>query len=152
LFCRFGRASTDEEVEDEERSLIMKFVCFGYLDVEKWGRIPEAEQTAMIDRCFAYDETLKKNGHWVYGEGLQGPDATISLHVKGGKVAVTDGPYAETKELLGGLLIIEARDRNHAVQLISNHPGVQMGAWEIRPAQDLTPMIEASEKRRSGAR
>jgi hypothetical protein len=130
----------------------MKFICFGYLDTEQWSQIAPAEQNAMIDRCFAYDETLKKNGNWVYGEGLQGPDVTVSLRYKGGKVAVTDGPYAETKELLGGLLIIEARDRNHAVQLISNHPGVRMGAWEIRPAQDLEPMIRESEKRRSAAR
>lgn len=130
----------------------MKFVCFGYLDVQKWMTIPEKEQLAMIDRCFAYDDVLKKNGHWVSGEGLQGPDATVSLQYKDGKVAITDGPYAETKEVLGGLLLIEARDRDHAVQLISNHPGVRMGRWEIRPAQDLTPMIEASEKRRASGR
>src|SRR4029079_3865334 len=130
----------------------MKFVCTGYLDAEKWGTIPPAEQLAMIDRCFAYDDTLKKNGHWVSGEGLQGPEATVSLRFKNGKVAVTDGPYAETKELLGGLLIIEARDRTPATQLISNHPGVQMGTWEIRPAADLTPMIQESDKRRSAAR
>jgi len=130
----------------------MKFVCFGYLDTAKWSTIAPMEQTAMIDRCIAYDETLKKNGHWVHGEGLQGPEATVSLHVKGGKVAVTDGPYAETKELLGGLLIIEARDRDHAVQLISNHPGVQMGAWEIHPTVDLTPMIQESQKRRAAGR
>jgi hypothetical protein len=130
----------------------MKFVCFGYLDTEDWGRMAAAEQTALIDRCFAYDETLKKNGHWVYGEGLQGPETTVRLRSKKGKVSVTDGPYAETKELLGGLLILEARDRDHAVELISNHPGSQMGTWEIRPAQDLTPMIRESEKRRAAAR
>ena len=106
----------------------------------------------MIDRCLAYDETLKKNRHWVDGEGLQGPESTVSLQPQNGKVTVTDGPYAETKELLGGLLIIEARDLNHAVQLISNHPGVQMGRWEIRPAQDLEPMIRESEKRRAASR
>ena len=130
----------------------MKFVCFGYLDVEDWSRMAPADQTALIDRCFAYDETLKKNGHWVHGEGLQGPETTVRLRSKKGKVSVTDGPYAETKELLGGLLIIDARDRNHAVELISNHPGAQMGTWEIRPAQDLTAMIEESAKRRAAAR
>jgi len=130
----------------------MKFVCFGYLDTEEWSRIAPADQTALIDRCIAYDETLQKNGNWVHGEGLQGPDATVRLRFNKGKVTVTDGPYAETKELLGGLLIIEARDRNHAVELISRHPGVQMGIWEIRPAQDLTPMIEESRKRRAAAR
>jgi len=130
----------------------MKFICFGYLDTEEWSRVSPADQTAMIDRCLAYDETLQKNGHWVIGEGLQGPDATVRLRFKKGKVVVTDGPYAETKELLGGLLILEARDRNHAVQLISNHPGLQMGVWEIRPAQDLTPLIEESRKRRATGR
>ena len=127
----------------------MKYVCFGYLDTETWAKVPSVEQLATVDRCIAYDETLKKNGHWVSGEGLQGPESTVSLQYKDGKVAVTDGPYAETKELLGGLLIIEARDLNHAVQLISNHPGVQMGRWEIRPVQDLEPMIRESKKRRS---
>jgi hypothetical protein len=130
----------------------MKYICFGYLDTEKWGTNPEKDQLAMVDQCLAYDDTLKKNGHWVSGTGLQGPDATVNLQYKNGKVAVTDGPYAETKEILGGLLIIQARDLNHAIQLISNHPGVQMGRWEIRPEQDLTPMIEESEKRRAGAK
>lgn len=130
----------------------MKFICFGYLDAEKWSKIPPAEQLAMIDRCLAYDDTLKKNGNWVSGEGLEGPESTVSLQHENGKVTVTEGPYAETKELLGGLLILSARDLNHAVQLISKHPGVQMGRWEIRPAQDLTPMIQESEKRRAAAR
>ncbi len=130
----------------------MKYICFGYLDAENWAKIPPAEQLAMIDRCLTYDDRLKKNGHWVSGEGLQGPESTVNLHYHDGKVSVTDGPYAETKELLGGLLILEARDLNHAVQLISNHPGVQIGRWEIRPVQDMEPMIRESEQRRSAAR
>ncbi|BCA53765.1 hypothetical protein W02_09050 [Nitrospira sp. KM1] len=81
-----------------------------------------------------------------------GPDSAVSLRYQKGKVAITDGPYAETKEILGGLLTIEARDLNHAVQLISNHPGVQMGRWEIRPALDLIPLVQQSEKRRGIAR
>jgi hypothetical protein len=128
----------------------MKYICFGYLDTQKWATIPPAEQTAMMDRCLAYDDdVLRKNGHWVHGEGLQGPESTVTLRQQGGKAVVMDGPYAETKELLGGLMIIEARDLNHAVQLISNHPGIQMGRWEIRPAFDMTPIIEESQKRRA---
>jgi hypothetical protein len=73
------------------------------------------------------------------------------LRLQNGKVSVTDGPYAETKELLGGLLMLEARDLNHAIQLLSNHPGVKMGPWEIRPAADMTEMIRESELRRSRA-
>jgi len=125
----------------------MKYICFGYLDVKNWETKSESERNAMIDDCFAYDDMLRKNGHWVSGEGLQG-NSTV-LRSQNGKVSVTDGPYAETKEFLGGLLILEARDLNHAIQLISKHPGVKMGPWEIRPAEDLTPMIRASEKRRS---
>ena len=62
---------------------------------------------------------------------------------------ITDGTYAETKEQLGGILVLEARDLNHAVQLMSKHPGVRVGPWEIRPAEDLTEMIRESERHRS---
>jgi hypothetical protein len=127
----------------------MKYICFGYLDVQSWSKLSQDEQNAMIDACFAYDETLKKDGHWVSGEGLQGPDTATMVRYQNGKVSVMDGPYAETKELLGGLLILEARDLNHAIHLISNHPGTKMGPWEIRPAADMAPMIQESERRRA---
>jgi len=127
----------------------MKYICFGYLDVQNWEKKSQSEQEAMIDACFSYDDELKKKGHWVTGEGLQG---ATTLSYQSGKVSVTDGPYAETKELLGGLLIVEARDLNHAIQLISKHPAMKMGRWEIRPAEDLAPMIAASERRRAAAK
>jgi hypothetical protein len=132
--------------------MTMKYVCFGYLDVKGWEKRSQGEQNDTIDACFAYDDELRKNGHWVGGEGLGGPDSTTTLRFRDGKVAVTDGPFLESKEVLGGLLIIEARDLNHAIQLISNHPGVRMGAWEIRPVEDLGPMIEESERRRAARR
>ena len=128
----------------------MKYVCFGYLDIQNWETKSENERNAMLDECFTYDDALRRNGNWVSGEGLQG-GATI-LRYKKGQVSVTDGPFAETKELLGGLLVLEARDLNHAIQLISNHPGIKMGPWEIRPVQDLSGTIHESEKRRSSVR
>ena len=127
----------------------MKYICFGYLDVKSWETKSESERNAMVDECFAYDDVLRKNVPWAGGEGLQGPDSAATLRYRNGKVSVTDGPYAETKELLGGLLILEARDLNHAIQLISNHPGVKMGPWEIRPVEDMSEMIRESERRRS---
>ena len=127
----------------------MKYICFGYLDVQNWEKKSESERNAMVDACLTYDEGLRKNGHWVSGEALQGPESATLLRYQHGKVSVTDGPYAETKELLGGLMIIEARDLNHAIQLISKHPGVKMGPWEIRPLVDMTPMIRESERRRA---
>ena len=130
----------------------MKYICFGYLDVENWQKKSPAEQNGMIDDCLAYDEVLKKNGNWVSGEGLQGPDTATTLRYQNGKVSPTDGPYTETKELLGGLLVLEARDTNHAIQLISNHPGIKMGPWEVRPAEDMSGMVAESQRRRSAAK
>ncbi len=110
----------------------------------------KSEQNAYLDECFAYDDELRKNGHWVAdGEALQSARNAVTLHWKNGKVFITDGPYAETKEQLGGFGVFEATDLNHAIQLMSQHPAVKSGIVEIRPAQDLTEMIRESERWRS---
>ena len=128
----------------------MKYICLGYMDPKKWETMSEGERNAFIDECFAYDDVLRKNGHFVGGEALQGPQNATTLRFQNGKVSVTDGPYAETKEQLGGILILEAKDLNHAILLMSKHPGVRGGSFEIRPTEDLTQMIrESSERRRS---
>lgn len=127
----------------------MKYICLGYIEPGKFENMPEDERNIAIDECFSYDDELRKNGHFAGGEGLQGPETAATLRWKDGKVAITDGPYAETKEQIGGILILEARDLNHAIQIMSKHPGVKMGPFEIRPAQDLTGMIEDSEERRA---
>lgn len=126
----------------------MKFICLGYLDAATWAKLSAEQQGAMIDECFAYDEVLKTKGEWAGGEGLQGPETAVTLRYQKGTVCVTDGPFAETKEILGGILVIEARDRRHAIQIMTHHPGVKMGPWEIRPVHDLTEMIRESEQRR----
>jgi hypothetical protein len=127
----------------------MKFLCMGYLDLEGWSKKTPDEQNAAIDACFAYDEVLRKGGHFAGGEAIAGPDEVVTLWKKAGQLLVTDGPHVETKELLGGLLILEARDMKHAVELMSKHPGIAMGPFEIRPTEDITPMIRESEKRRA---
>ena len=126
----------------------MKYVCLGYIEPGKFENMPEKERNAMVDDCFGYDDVLRKNGHFAGGEGLQPPDNAVTLRFRNGKVAVTDGPYAETKEQIGGILILEADDRDHAIRLMSKHPGVRMGPFEIRPAADLNGMIRESERRR----
>jgi hypothetical protein len=130
----------------------VKYICLGYMDPKKWKTMSESERNAMIDECFAYDDVLRKNGHFVGGEALQSPRNATTLRSQNGKVSVTDGPYAETKEQLGGILVLEAKDLNHAIQLMSKHPGVKAGPFEIRPAEDLTEMIRESERRRSRAK
>ena len=127
----------------------MKFICFGYIEPGKFENMTETERHAMQDECFAYDDKLRAHGHFAAGEALQPPAAVRTLNWKNGKAVITDGPYAETKEQLGGILVLEARDLHHAVQLISEHPGVKYGTWEVRPTADLNEMIRKSEERRS---
>ena len=127
----------------------MKYICFGYYDKGKFDDMTEGERNAMFDSCFEYDDQLRANGHWCGGEALQGPETALTLSRKSGKVAITDGPYAETKEQLGGVLVLEARDMNHAVQLMAQHPAMTYGnIFEIRPAADMSELVKASERRR----
>ena len=126
----------------------MKFICLGYIEPGKFENMPERERNRMIDACFAYDDVLRKNGHFVGGDGLQPASTAATLRSNAGKVSVTDGPYAETKEQIGGILILEAKSREHAIELMSKHPGVQIGPFEIRPAADLSEMMRESERRR----
>jgi hypothetical protein len=129
----------------------MKYICLGYIEEGKWETMSESERNAMMDECFAYDDLLRKNGHFAGGEALQSAGNAITLRWQNGKVSTTDGPYAETKEQLGGILVLEATDLNHAIQLMSKHPGVKAGPFEIRPVADLTGMMRESEHRRAGA-
>lgn len=129
----------------------MKYICLGYIEPGKFESMTEGERHAMLDSCFEYDDQLRANGNFAAGEALQPPATATTLSWKNSKVAVTDGPYAETKEQLGGILILEAQDLNHAIQLISQHPGTKYGPWEIRPAADLSQMMRESERRRGVA-
>lgn len=127
----------------------MKYICLGYFEKGKLEGMTEGEQHAMFDKCFEYDDHLRANGHFGAGEALQPPEAALTLYWKNGKVATTDGPYSETKEQLGGFFVLEARDMNHAVQLMAQHPALKYGSiFEIRPAADLAEMIKASQQRR----
>ena len=126
----------------------MKYLCFGYYDKGKFDGMTESERNAMFDACFEYDDHLRANGHWA-GEALQPPETALTLYWKNGKVATTDGPYAETKEQLGGVQILEARDLNHAIQLIGQHPASSTDYHlEIRPAGDMSEIMKVSEQRR----
>ncbi len=127
----------------------MKYICLGYMEESKFDGWSEQERNNFIDECFTYDEELRKNGHWIGGEGLQPVRNATTLRYQNSRVAIIDGPYAETKEQLGGIMILEARDLNHAIQLMSRHPSIRMGSvWEVRPAADLTAMLEESAERR----
>lgn len=126
----------------------MKYVCLGYMDETIWEKMSEEEKQEFMDTCFEYDHEMHKNGYLKGGEGLQSSKNAATVRYSGGKVSVTDGPFIETKEQIGGLMILEARDLNHAIQLMSNHPSVRMGGiWEIRPTEDISEQIAESERR-----
>jgi hypothetical protein len=129
----------------------MKYICLGYFDEKKWETMSENERNAILDECFAYDDILRKNGHFAGGEALESPRNATTLGWRNGQVSITDGPYTETKEQLGGILILEATDLNHAVQLMSKHPAVKYGnVFDIRAVSDMTETIRESERRRAG--
>src|SRR5215475_14298985 len=128
----------------------MKYICLGYLEPGKFENMSESERNTVLDECFSYNDELRKSGHLVAEEALQPANTAVTVSWKSGKVAVTDGPYAETKEQLGGLQVLEARDLNHAIQLVSQLPGFKygLGPIEIRPVADLNEMMRESEQRR----
>ncbi|MGZ8868371.1 MAG: YciI family protein [Thermoanaerobaculia bacterium] len=112
----------------------MRFICLGYADATVFSSMSKEEMDSAMDECFAYDDELRRGGHFAGGEALQEAKSAVTLRYGAKGVEVTDGPYAETKEYLGGILILEARDLNHAIALMSKHPGVRFGPFEIRPA------------------
>jgi len=128
----------------------MKYICLGYLEPGKFENMSESERNTVLDECFSYNDELRKNGHLIAEHPLQPANTAVTVYWKNGKVAVTDGPYAETKEQLGGIQVLEARDLNHAIQLVSQSPGLRLGCGliEIRPAADLKETMRKSERRR----
>ena len=122
----------------------MKYVCLGFYDESKFAAMPQEQVQRMFDESFAYDDELRRGGHWLGGEALDSGRNAVTLRMKEGKVAVTDGPFVETKETLGGILLLEARDLNHAIALMSKHPAVRMGnIFEIRPANEAMNRLVA---------
>ena len=128
----------------------MKYICLGYIEDKYFGQLSEKEQQDFMDACFVYDEELQKNGHMIGGEALQPVNTATTVRYRNGELQITDGPFAETKEFLGGIMILEARDLNEATALMSKHPSLKLGGtFEIRPGADLTALFEASKKRRA---
>ena len=122
----------------------MKYVCLGFYDESKFAAVPKEQAQRRFEECFAYDDELRRGGHWLGGEALESGRNAVTLRMKEGKVEVTDGPFVETKETLGGILLLEARDLNHAIALMSKHPAVGVGnIFEIRPANEAMNQLVA---------
>lgn len=116
----------------------MQYLCLIYDDEKQWEKLPPAESAKIMDEFFAYTDSIRKSGHYVGGNALQPTQTATTVRVRRGKVATTDGPFAETKEQLGGYYLLNARDLNEAIQLASRIPGARFGAVEVRPVMEMT--------------
>jgi hypothetical protein len=115
----------------------MRYLCLGYHDEAHWKALPDAERDQLMADTFAYEKLLRDGGHIVDTKGLQPASTAATLRFSGGRATVTDGPFAETKEQIGGLMVLEANDLNHAIQLLSIMPCMRIGgALEIRPINE----------------
>jgi hypothetical protein len=122
----------------------MKYLCLAYYNEKAFEALSKAEVDAIVSRCPSYDEALRNSGHLVVQASLGSPRATITVRPRNGKPSVTDGPFVETKEQVGGFFIIEARDLNEAIRVASKHPAANLGeqvgwAIEVRPIEMYEP-------------
>jgi hypothetical protein len=109
----------------------MKYLCLVYLDEQRLGEVPDRE-------CQACGDELKESGRWIAAEALKSVHSATTVRVRNGKVSVTDGPFAETKEQLAGFYLVDAKDLNEAIQLASKIPPARVGSVEVRPVRELS--------------
>jgi hypothetical protein len=118
----------------------MKYLCLGYYEDKTWQAMSDNERNALLAESAEYDELLRKKGNYIDGKALQSVQTVVTLRFEKGRVSITDGPFAETKEQLGGIMVLEARDLNHAIQLMSYLPCMRVGgSLEIRPINEEIP-------------
>ena len=130
----------------------MKYLCLIYDEERKMGSMSKSESDAFMGEYFAFTEGIRKSGHYVGGEALQPIQTATTVRVRNGKLSTTDGPFAETKEQLGGFYMIEARDLNDAIQLASKIPSARLGSIEVRPVVDFSRERQEREQQQQHQR
>ena len=120
----------------------MKYLCLVYLDEQRLDELPDED-------CVAYDTAIRASGHCIASEALQSVQTATTVRVRNGKAAVTDGPFAETKEQLAGFYMIEARDLNEAIQLASKIPPARVGSIEVRAIRAIRETVAESQQRKN---
>ncbi len=130
----------------------MKYLCLIYENEKAWESLPPAESEAIMGEYFRFTDEIRKNGKYVAGEALQPTATATTVRVRNGKMSTTDGPFAETKEQLGGFYLIEAKDLNDAIQVASRIPSARFGSIEVRPVIDFSQEMVKREQETAGAR
>jgi hypothetical protein len=116
----------------------MKYLCMVIVDEKKLNAMSDGDLQALDDESLEYDAFLKKGGHFLAAQALESVNSATMVRKRNGKVSITDGPFAETNEQIGGFILIEARDLNEAIQLAAHIPGGRLGGVEVRPIKTLT--------------
>jgi hypothetical protein len=128
----FGRGRRRAPEEDP-----MQYLCLIYDDEKAWERLPPGESARIIGEFQDYTESVRKSGHYLGGNALAPTHTATTVRIRQGKLATTDGPFAETKEQLGGYFLLKARDLNEAIQLAARIPGARFGSVEVRPVMEV---------------
>ena len=121
----------------------MKYLCLVYLDEKRLNELPDED-------CVAYDTAIRKSGQCIASEALESVQTATTVRVRDGKMSITDGPFAETKEQLAGFYMIEATDLNEAVQIASKIPPARVGSIEVRPIRPIRETVAEAQARRPG--
>jgi len=122
----------------------MKYLCMVIVDEKKLNAMSPSERRKLDDESLAYDETLRKSGHLLAAQALQGVETATTIRTSGGRISVTDGPFTETNEQIGGFVLMEAHDLDEAIELASRIPPMRLGCVEVRPIMELTPGLETA--------
>jgi hypothetical protein len=120
----------------------MKYLCLVYLDEKRLDELPDED-------CVAYDTAIRENGHCLASEALQSVHTATTVRVRDGKLSITDGPFAETKEQLTGFYLIEAKDLDEAVQIAAKIPPARVGSIEVRPIRPIRETVAQAAAARS---
>jgi hypothetical protein len=125
-------ADTDPDPEES-----MKYLCLIYDEEKKLAGMPKEESDAFMGEYFTFTEDIRKSGHYVAGEALHPVETATTVRIRNGRLSTTDGPFAETREQLGGFYLIEAADLNDAIRVASRIPSARLGSIEVRPVVDF---------------
>jgi len=115
----------------------LRYLCIVYCEPHIFDHVTREEQKTLDRDSLAYDEELRASGHYIHSNALQSVDKAVTLRVRDGKMSSTDGPFAETKEHLGGFILIEAADMEEARRVAAGIPMARLGSIEVRPIYDI---------------
>lgn len=122
----------------------MKYLCLVYLDEKRLDELPDED-------CVEFDTGIRKSGHCIASEALQSVQTATTVRMRNGKLSVTDGPFAETKEQLAGFYMIEARDLNEAIQIAAKIPPARVGSVEVRPIRPIRETVAQTAKQKQAS-